>query len=194
MATKHPLDGTEPSSGVGGRPPALKPEHIAILHDIVTERAQASLQEIADELHHRCGLRVCDATIWRALRAQGIVRLKPVRRAHAERAEGAKRYGYTAAHRREDISPYSTNLTDAEWELVADLFKRVPGRRGTPVHYSRRDLANACSYVLRRGAPGDCYPRRSRPGRRSIRHFPAGFAQAYSSRCRTGYANNGMHV
>ena len=57
------------------RPPALKPEHIAILHDIVTERAQASLKEIADELYHRCRLRVCDATIRRALRAQGIVRL-----------------------------------------------------------------------------------------------------------------------
>lgn len=71
MAKKHPLDGTEPSSNAGGRPPALKPEHIAILHDIVTERAQASLQEIADELHRRCGLRVCDATIRRALRAQG---------------------------------------------------------------------------------------------------------------------------
>jgi transposase len=87
----------------------------------------------------------------RTLRAQGIVRLKPVRRAHAERAEGARRYGYTAAHRHEDISPYSTNLTDAEWELVSDLFERVPGQRGTPVHYSRRDLVNACSYVLRTG-------------------------------------------
>jgi len=151
MATRDPLDGPEPSSNVGGRPPTLKPEHIAVLHDIVKERAQASLQEIADELDHRCGLRVCDATIRRALRAQGIVRLKPVRRACTERAEGAKRYGYTAAHRREDISPYSTNLTDAEWELVADLFERVPGQRGTPVHYSRRDLVNACSYVLRTG-------------------------------------------
>lgn len=98
MATRDPLDGTEPSSNVGGRPPALISEHIAVLHDIVKERAQASLQEIADELHHRCGLRVCDATIRRALRAQGIVRLKPVRRACTERAKGAKRYGYTAAH------------------------------------------------------------------------------------------------
>lgn len=88
MATKHPLDGREPSSNVGGRPPALKSEHIAVLHDIVTERAYASLQEIADELYHRCGLRVCDATIRRALRAEGIVRLKPVRRACAERAKG----------------------------------------------------------------------------------------------------------
>lgn len=114
-------------------------------------RAQASLQEIANELHHRCGLRVCDATIRRALRAQSIVRLKPVRRACMERAEGAKRYSYKTAQRREGISPYSTNLTDAEWELVADLFERVPGQRGTPVHYSRRDLLNACSYVLRTG-------------------------------------------
>jgi putative transposase len=151
MATKHPLDGTEPSSNVGGRPPALKPEHISVLHDIVMECAQASLKEIADELYRRCGLRVCDATIRRTLRAQGIVRLKPVRRAFVERAEGAKRYGYTAVHQREDISPYNTNLTDAEWELVADLFERVPGQRGTPVHYSRRDLVNACSYVLRTG-------------------------------------------
>jgi len=132
MATKHPLDGTGLSSNAGGRPPALKPEHIAILRDIVTVRAQASLQEIADELHHRCGVRVCAATIRRALRAQGVVRLKPVRREYAERAEGAKRHGYTAVHRREDVSPYSTNLPDVEYGLVADLFERVPGQRGTP--------------------------------------------------------------
>jgi putative transposase len=42
-------------------------------------------------------------------------------------------------------------LTDAEWELVADLFERAPGQRGTPVRYSRRELVNACSYVLRTG-------------------------------------------
>lgn len=48
----------------------------------------------------------------------------------AVRAEGAKRYGYTAANRRAAICPYSTNLR----ELVADLFERMPGQRGTPVH------------------------------------------------------------
>jgi hypothetical protein len=114
-------------------------------------RAQASLSEIADELLHRCRLCVCDATIRRALRTQGIVRLKPVRKACAERAEGVKRYGYTAVHRREDISPYSTNLTDAEWELVANLLERDPEQRGTLVHYNRSDLVNACSYLLRTG-------------------------------------------
>lgn len=80
MATKRSLDGSAPSVHLGGRPPALKPEHIAVLHDIVTERAQASLQEIADELYRRCDVCVCDASILRALRAQGLVRLKPVRR------------------------------------------------------------------------------------------------------------------
>ena len=50
--------GTEPLSNPGGSPAALKPERIAVLHDIVTQRAQASLQEIADELYHRCGSRV----------------------------------------------------------------------------------------------------------------------------------------
>jgi putative transposase len=82
----------------------LKHEHIAVVRDIVTEHAQASLQEIADELHHRSGIRVCAATIRRALRAQGIVRIKPTRRVFtAPRAQAIKRYGYTAARRREDV-------------------------------------------------------------------------------------------
>ena len=94
MATKHSLGSTAPSSSAGDTSPALKPEHIAVLHEIVQERAQASLQEIADELYHRCALRVCAATIRRALRALGVVRLKPLRCTVAVRAEGAKRYGY----------------------------------------------------------------------------------------------------
>jgi putative transposase len=129
----------------------LKPEHIAALHEILAEHAQASLEEIADELHRRCGVRVCTATIRRALRAQGVVRLKATRRVSPTADKGPKRYGYTAAHRREDVPFYSTNLTDAEWDLVADLFERAPGQRGTPAHYSRRELVNACSYVLRTG-------------------------------------------
>ncbi|GAC1434291.1 MAG: IS5-like element ISMac15 family transposase [Burkholderiaceae bacterium] len=108
------------------------------------------MQEIADQLHRCCGIRVC-TEIRRALRAQGIVRLKPLRRAFTAKAKPARRYGYTAAHRCEDVHPYSTNLTDAEWDLVADLFERIPGQRGTPAHYSRRDMVNACSYVLRTG-------------------------------------------
>jgi putative transposase len=104
MATKRSLDGSVPSVHPGGRPLVLKPEHIAALHDIVTEHAQVRLQEMADELHRRCGERACAATIRRALRAHDIVRLKPVRRVFTRSsAKCAKRYGYTAAHRREDV-------------------------------------------------------------------------------------------
>lgn len=149
MAAEHPPN-FQTLVNPRGRPPALKPEHIAVLPDIVAERPHASLQEIADELHRRCGVRVCDATIRGALRAQGIVRIMPVRRAYTA-TKVAKRYGYTAAHRRENAPSYSTNLIDAEWELVADLFERAPGQRGAPTHYSRRDLVDACCYVLRTG-------------------------------------------
>jgi len=110
----------------------LKPEHIEVLHDIVTERAQASLQEIADEMHHRCGLRMCAAVIRRALRVQGIVRLS---RYDGRSRRGSRVPNVTAVHRREDISPYSTNLTAAEWALDTDLSERVPWQRGELVYY-----------------------------------------------------------
>lgn len=150
MATKQRSE-PRPAASSGGGPSALKPEHIAALHDIVSEHAQASLEEIANELDRRCGVCVCTATIRRALRAQGIVRLKPTRRVSPTADKGPKRYGYTAAHRREDVPYYSTSLTEAEWDLVADLFERAPGQRGKPANYSRRGLVNACSYVLRTG-------------------------------------------
>lgn len=89
------------------------------------------MQEIVDEVYHRCGVRVCEATVRRALRAQGIVRLKPTRRVYATAPKGAKGFLYTTAHRLEDVALYSTNLTDIEWELVADLFGRALGQRGT---------------------------------------------------------------
>jgi hypothetical protein len=37
MATKRSLDGFAPLVNLGGRPPALKPEQIAVLYDIVTD-------------------------------------------------------------------------------------------------------------------------------------------------------------
>jgi transposase len=43
-----------------------------------------------------------------------------------------------------DVPSHRTNLTDAEWDLVAGLFERAPGQRGTQLHYNRRELVNAC--------------------------------------------------
>ncbi|SDZ32439.1 Transposase [Variovorax sp. YR634] len=138
----------------GGRPPALAPSQLALLLTIVSQMPHATLDELASELEHRGAVRVCAATIRRTLRAQGIVRLMPKRRGVEGSASTQivpKRYGYTGAHRRKAGSHYSTDLTDAEWALVADLFERPAGGRGAPARYERRHLANACCYVLRTG-------------------------------------------
>lgn len=74
MTTKDPLDGLSPPVHAwrhGGMPPALSNEHIVTLRDIETEHAQASLEEIAAELHYRSSLRFCPATVVHC--AQGIV-------------------------------------------------------------------------------------------------------------------------
>lgn len=140
---------------LGGRPPALKPEHVVLLRAIVLETPHATLGELAAELQRRGAVRVCESTIRRSLRAQGIVRLIPKRKGFEAPASGKathKRYGYTAAHRRTGTGlPYSTDVTDAEWALVADLFERPAGQRGTPARYERRGLVNACCYLLRIG-------------------------------------------
>ena len=46
--------------------------------------------------------------------------------------------------------PYSTDLTDAQWRLVRDLFD-PPGRRGASARIPRRRMVNAVLYQARTG-------------------------------------------
>lgn len=144
-----------------GRPRSLNAEHLQVLQELAREQPGASLEAITQRLEQRCGVRVCSLTVRRALKAAGIARIKPTRRAvTAERAAAPRRYGYTAAHRREAIGrDYSCCLTDAEWALVADLFERAPGARGAPARLDRRVLVEACCYVLRTGCAWRLLPR-----------------------------------
>lgn len=149
-------DGESNAINRGGRPAALTPQHILLLREIVFRMPHSTLDELAAELDHLGAVQVCTATIRRTLRAQGIVRSMPTRPARGESVEPeatvgvVRRYGYTAAHRRK-AGQYSTDLTDAEWRLVADLFERPEGSRGAPARYERRHLVDACCYVLRTG-------------------------------------------
>lgn len=73
----------------------------------------------------------------------------------AERAAGQgiapARTGFAARQQRKDgPDGMSTDLTEAEWVLVADRFKRHGGRGAPPTH-ERRVLVNACCYVMRTG-------------------------------------------
>lgn len=148
--------------GRPGRKPSLNADHTAILRAITKEQPRSSLEEVTRELYRRAGAKVSTVTVRKALREAGIERLKPLRRA-GERAavQGAAptRYGYTAAHRREDgSSGMNTDLTDAEWALVADLFER-DGQRGAPPKFARREMVNACCYTLRTGCAWRLLPK-----------------------------------
>jgi transposase len=170
MATK--VHAQEP--GRPGRKPSLNADHTAVLRLITHEQPRSSLGEVTRELFRRTSVKVSTVTVRKALREAGIERLKPVRRA-GERAavQGAApvRYGYKAAHRRADgTSGMNTDLTDAEWALVADLFER-DGQRGAPALYERRHMVNACCYALRTGCAWRLLPKTFPPWQATYKSF-----------------------
>ena len=190
MATKGQVE----RPGRPGRRPSLNADHRAALRAITQEQPRSSLDEVTRELFRRAGVKVSTVTVRKALREAGIERLKPLRRA-GERAavQGATpaRYGYTAAHRRRDgASGMNTDLTDAEWALVAYLFERE-GRCGAPARYGRRETLNACCYALRTGCAWRLLPKTSRRGRRCTNPSAAGLRPACSRRCTIDGDNSG---
>ena len=57
--------------------------------------------------------------------------------------------------------PYSTDLTDAEWDLVAPLLpkRREGDGRGAPQQQDRREILNAIFYQAHTGCPWADLPR-----------------------------------
>jgi putative transposase len=164
----------ERAQGKPGRKPALGRQHVELLRAITREQPRASLDEVTRELQRRAQMTVCTATVRKALRQAGIERLKPLRRP-AERAtvQGVApvRTGYTDAHRRQDgPSGMNTDLTDAEWALVADLFERQGGR-GKPATHTRKHMVDACCYVVRTGCAWRLLPKSFPPWRAVYKAF-----------------------
>ena len=157
-----------------GRKALLTAEHGAVLTGIAQELPRSSLDELTREFNRRSELNVCSATVRKALKQAGITRMRPARKP-AERAAvqgGAPiRTGYADRHRREDgASGMNTDLTDAEWTLVADLFERQGGRGAPPIH-ARRVLVNACCYVVRTGCAWRLLPKSFPPWRAVYKAF-----------------------
>ena len=163
-----------------GRKALLTPDHDAVLVAVAHELPRSSLDELTREFNRRCGLGVCSATVRKALKRAGIARMRPIRKP-AERAavQGGEpvRVGYAARHRRDDgASGMNTDLTDAEWALLADLFERHGGRGAPPAH-PRRVLVNACIYVVRTGCAWRLLPKSFPPWRAVYKAF-RGWARA----------------
>jgi transposase len=166
--------------GRPGRKAVMRAEHGPILEVIAKELPRSSMDELTREFNRRSGLSVCSATVRSALRRAGITRMRPIRKA-AERAavQGGSplRVGYSSRHRRPDgASGMNTDLTDAEWALVADLFERQGGR-GAPAVHARRLLVNACFYVVRTGCAWRLLPKSFPPWRAVYSAF-RGWARA----------------
>lgn len=49
--------------------------------------------------------------------------------------------------------PYSSDLSEAEWAIIAPLFP-IPTKLGRPRTHPLREIVNAIFYVLGRGANG----------------------------------------
>ena len=160
--------------GRPGRKPSLNAEHTAVLRTIIREQPRSSLDEVTRELFRRTSVKVNPVTVRKALREAGIERLKPLRRAGeraAAQGSAPKRYGYTDAHRRNDgPSGMNTDLTDAEWALVADLFER-DGKPGAPPRFERRQMLNACCYALRTGCAWRLLPKTFPPWQATYMSF-----------------------
>lgn len=156
---------TDSTTGAGkrGRKPSLSVEHVQALRAITTDLPRSSLEEVTRELQRRTGVVVNPVTVRKALREAGVERLKPLRRSSTQRAEQGRgaglRTGYTDVHRRSDgPSGQNTDLTDAEWALVGDLFER-DGLPGAPPRYGRRAVVDACCHVVRTGCAWRLLPK-----------------------------------
>jgi len=127
-----------------GRPPLLSQTQRAILAKLVEEGPVASMDELRSAFETATGIRAHGQTLEKYLRLAGVERRRDGASISVETTRDSKaRYGDTEAHRR--LAPeqrYPSSLTDAEWDLVKDIFDS-DGGRGKPPRYPRRQLVDA---------------------------------------------------
>ncbi len=168
-----------------GRPPKLSYDQLEVVRTIALEHPSATLDELRKLLAERTGVRVTTrVTMYRYLARAGIQRQPKARDPGQDRPEAAGenqtlpeagsakpvRYGYHQGHRDPgDTTRYPGSLTDAEWDLVADLFE--PKGPGQPPKYPRRQIVDACSYVVRTGCPWRMMPKDLPPWQDVYAHF-----------------------
>lgn len=149
-----------------GRPPRLGPHELAVLRGVALEHPGDSMDELRRRLAEVTGQAVCAATVRKGLRAVGLLRVRPQQakdvptesKAPSSPSSHTATYGYRDDHRDAgDRTRYPSNLRDAEWSLVEDLF--TTSGRGKPPQYERRHVVDAICYVVRSGCSWRMLPR-----------------------------------
>jgi putative transposase len=143
---------------------------VAILVGLVQENPLLSLDDLVWSFREQTGITVSAPTVRKYLSQAGFERSRPRRAdrskiaspdedAAATSPPSPKVYGYGDAHRDPgDEARYPCGLTDSEWEQVRELFD-PPGRPGRPPRYPRRQMLDACLYVLRSGCAWRMLPK-----------------------------------
>lgn len=146
----------------GGRPPKLGPQGIELLRNLALQHPNATVEDLQRLLKQHLGVTLSHQGMYRYLRRAGIKRAEPdsqsPKKSRFEPVPAPARYGYKKRHRDPgDATRYPGCLTDAEWALVADLFEQKgPGK---PPQYSRRQMVDACCYVVRTGCSWRMLPK-----------------------------------
>lgn len=145
---------------------AIQGRDLEVLRELVGTKRGATLGELCAELSKRTGVTVSTMTLHTTLKREGYERVKPSRSDYASAGERSRRYGYNSKHRAASTdAQYPSSLTQAEWELAADLFELPAGSRGRPAKHDRRAMVDACCYVLRTGCAWTMLPKSFPPWR-----------------------------
>jgi transposase len=144
-----------------GRAPKIQARELEILRGLVVEHPLSTVAELVSLLRKHTGTSVSKLTLSKAMKREGIVRVKPYAGSGFVAPQEAveRRYGYRARHRDGgDVQRYGTSLTDTEWALVAAVFDETSGRGKPPMH-ARRAVVDACCYVVRTGCAWRLLPK-----------------------------------
>lgn len=159
MASK----GTQSSAqGRRGRPRKLTSDQVEVLVGLVRENPLLSLDDLVWSFREQTGVTVSTPTVRKYLEEKGFERSRPPKGAvgaSGDAEPSPKVYGYGQAHRDPgDGARYPCGLTDSEWEQIREIFD-PPGRTGRPPKYPRRQVLDACIYVLRSGCSWRMLPK-----------------------------------
>ncbi len=159
-----------------GRPDKLSSEQIEMLRQLALAHPHATIDDLQRLLCERSGISLSNKSMYKYLAKAGVRRVRRGSRVSSPSPSKAQApadkpvWGYTRRHRDPgDIDRYPACLTDAEWELVADLFE-VAGP-GKPPKYPRRRVVNACCYVVRSGCAWRMLPKDFPPWQDVYAHF-----------------------
>lgn len=140
------------------RPGVLDDARREILRSLVEANPTAQQRDLVEMLVQAGGVRVSPTLICRELRKMGFVRAKvvPPRRVSPEDPTG-KPGGYRPLVRSRERRRYPSDLTDAQWALIAP-FIPPPKPGGRPAEHDRRAIVDAILYVARTGCQWRALP------------------------------------